>query len=239
MQSNSTFYIHRWETATHTHPVCEIGATTNTWFHRNKFKYANPKRSGNYDHKCHSYINNNFLGDVPLMATLFVFPQETYQKFEYNDYPLAFQLEQTVIDKLRSMSYKEVLSEWFYCPYDVILWVTEQITSRMEIQPTIELKSIRLSDISQKIKKGTNMSLIKNTKTRPIQVKDWMLDKLHFADDVICKDYNHKNKNGSTTPHWRFETDRGDYLYHCSTKKGMMHKIDVHNMLLELAKTIS
>ena len=56
---------------------------------------------------------------------------------------------------------------------------------------------------------------------------------------LYVKTIDPKNKNGSTTPHWRFETDRGDSLYHCSTNKGMMHKLDVHNMLLELAKTRS
>ena len=233
MQFTSTFYINRWETDTHSHPVLEVGATTDTWFRRTKQKFHNPTRSGTYDKTCQSYINEHQLGDVPLIAQCFIFPLTD------DEYPLAFQLEQSVLQHLRYKQYEEVHKEWFRVPYDIVSWITLQKIARMEVKPTIESKSIKLSDISHKIDKGEIMSINRTTKTRPIKVLDWMLDKLLPAEDVVCLEYDHRNKNGTITPHWKFETNRGDYLYHCSTKKGYLHKKEVHDMLSQLVKDVS
>ena len=232
MHTDSTFYINRWETYAYSHPVCEVGATTVSWFQRTKQKFHDTT-SAPYHLKCRSYVNENQLGDVPLVATLYHFPPID------DSTPLAFHLEQAVIRRLRSMNFEEVHGEWFRCSYPIVLWIVEEIVSHMSHQPIRESKSLKLSDITWRINKGVNMPKFNTTQARPIKVLDWMLDKMIPADDVVCLEYNHRNRNGTLTPHWKFETDRGDYLYHCSTKKGYLHKKEVHDMLLELVRTVS
>lgn len=221
---HSILYLNWWEN----HPVCEIGATTNTWTHRHIKKYQSP--SNLYENQCLTHVQTHSLETETLHSLIWCFE-------ETSDPPLAFQLERVVLDELRSNQIKEPISEWFEISHSYIRNIICWYLQVADLTRSPQYRSTSVQHLRRTHRqKGTRMPCPAPA-FAPIKLHDWHRIKLAQSNSVLCESYNHVNQNGTETPHWRWTTDSGEYLYHCSQKKGHLWRTNVDNYLSQLVQS--
>jgi len=219
----SILYLNWWEN----HPVCEIGASTNTWTQRHRKKYSSP--SNPYESQCAAWVRTHSLETEPLHSLIWTFDETV-------DPPLAFQLERVVLDELRNQSIVEPISEWFEISHSLIRNKICWYLNAADLRRKPSYRSTSVQHLRRTHRQKGMLMPCPAPAFAPIKLEDWHRTKLARSTAVRCESYNHVNRNGSETPHWRWTTDSGDYLYHCSQKRGHHFRTNVDNYLSQLVR---